>query len=204
MSRFIDNDGDEVPKCDGGRVPIVPGAVAFGKRTQSLERDVSFIKTRLELLAAEINLYSVGKGDLAEMVGDERLSLLIGASLGLSLSVEIDSWNGLYVFRDGGKEADCIIVTAREDRLIDCVLSAVARGRSGSRATDGVVDELVGHSLDDVERRLVLRTLIRFGGNRRQTANMLGIDERDLRARLRRYFLTSQTRTRDNFTVGPR
>jgi DNA-binding NtrC family response regulator len=49
------------------------------------------------------------------------------------------------------------------------------------------VEALVGHTLLDVERRLILKTLERCDGNRTRTARMLGISLRNLRNKLRDY-----------------
>jgi DNA-binding NtrC family response regulator len=50
-----------------------------------------------------------------------------------------------------------------------------------------VAEELVGHSLKEVERVLILQTLDDFEGNRTRTALLLGISVRCLRDKLRRY-----------------
>jgi DNA-binding NtrC family response regulator len=59
-------------------------------------------------------------------------------------------------------------------------------------ATD--VSELVGHSLDEVERELIYETLVHKNGNRTQTARVLGISVRSLRDKIRDY-------RADGFTV---
>ena len=45
----------------------------------------------------------------------------------------------------------------------------------------------VGRKLDDVERDLILETMVRCGGNRTWAAEILGISVRTLRTKLLRY-----------------
>lgn len=49
------------------------------------------------------------------------------------------------------------------------------------------VEALVGRSLDDVEKALILATLGRCGGNRTWAAEILGISVRTLRNKILRY-----------------
>jgi two-component system, response regulator FlrC len=49
------------------------------------------------------------------------------------------------------------------------------------------VEGLVGRTLLDVERRLILKTLEHCAGNRTRTARVLGISLRSLRNKLRDY-----------------
>jgi DNA-binding NtrC family response regulator len=51
----------------------------------------------------------------------------------------------------------------------------------------GTVEALVGRTLLDVERRLILKTLEHCEGNRTRAARMLGISLRNLRNKLRDY-----------------
>jgi hypothetical protein len=50
-----------------------------------------------------------------------------------------------------------------------------------------VAEQLVGHTLEEVERALILRTLDDFEGNRTRTAVALGISVRCLRDKLRHF-----------------
>lgn len=170
------------------------GRVAFGKRLQSPERELSFRRARLDILAAELNLLFAYRIEAAEpfcAFSDEaEPSLILGRTLDLSLAVEIEPATGLYVLYDTAP-AGSIVITASEERLVDHVVSVVAcaTGDLTARNADAAVDVLVGRSLEDVEKRLILRTLLNCSGDRRQTAFALGLDEGALRARLRRYLL---------------
>ena len=55
---------------------------------------------------------------------------------------------------------------------------------SGKKAD---IDPHVGRTLDDVEKELILATLVRCGGNRAWASDILGISVRTLRSKLQRY-----------------
>jgi DNA-binding NtrC family response regulator len=57
---------------------------------------------------------------------------------------------------------------------------------SGAKATE-VVPWLVGSSLQEIERELILYTLAHSCGNRTRTADVLGISIRTLRNKIRDY-----------------
>lgn len=70
-------------------------------------------------------------------------------------------------------------------------LLARLRGRAvGDRASDDapiVFDKLVGRTVADVERALILQTLAHCHGNRTSAANVLGISVRTMRNKLRTF-----------------
>lgn len=72
--------------------------------------------------------------------------------------------------------------------------SSASSAESSSEATGS---PLVGRTVDDVERELILNTLDQYTGNRTQAAKILGISIRTLRNKLRKY-------TEDGFTDGLR
>lgn len=51
----------------------------------------------------------------------------------------------------------------------------------------GILSFRVGETLDEIERKVILRTWEEMKGNQRRTAEVLGISERSLRDRLKRY-----------------
>ena len=69
--------------------------------------------------------------------------------------------------------------------MADCV----AKSSLGSRDKQGeiYIETMVGRTLADVERALILATLRYHRGNRTHAANMLGISIRSMRNRIRRY-----------------
>lgn len=76
------------------------------------------------------------------------------------------------------------------------VLARLRGERAGNQAMVAAVEQLVGHSADQVERALILQTLDRCRGNRTTAAAMLGISVRTIRNKLRS-FLT------EDFTPPP-
>ena len=50
-----------------------------------------------------------------------------------------------------------------------------------------VVEQLVGHTIAEVERELILTTLYHFGGNRTRASVALGISLRRLRDKIRHF-----------------
>lgn len=61
----------------------------------------------------------------------------------------------------------------------------------------GNVEALVGRSLADIERELVLATLTRCGGNRTWAADMLGLPPLVLRDKLLQYRRQDEAHARD-------
>jgi DNA-binding NtrC family response regulator len=58
--------------------------------------------------------------------------------------------------------------------------------RAGAKAIE-VVPWLVGSTLQEIERELILHTLAHYLGNRTRTADVLGISIRTLRNKIRNY-----------------
>jgi DNA-binding NtrC family response regulator len=52
---------------------------------------------------------------------------------------------------------------------------------------DEVIPHLVGHTIDEVERELILHTLMRYYGSRTRSARILGISIRCMRNKVREY-----------------
>jgi DNA-binding NtrC family response regulator len=58
---------------------------------------------------------------------------------------------------------------------------------SPSLAPNEVVPFLIGSTVSEIERELVLQTLARCGGNRTRAARVLGVSVRTLRNKIRQY-----------------
>lgn len=90
--------------------------------------------------------------------------------------VTIDAESGLYVFCEFGDCAtDIVIATASDNRLIEEIGLHLCGGYPGQRAVDAAVDILVGQTIGDVERKLILQTLHHCNGDPTHTAFMLGM-----------------------------
>jgi DNA-binding NtrC family response regulator len=62
-----------------------------------------------------------------------------------------------------------------------------AAPEASSAATNEIVPLLIGATVGEIERELVLQTLAYCGGNRTRTARVLGVSIRTLRNKIRQY-----------------
>ena len=74
---------------------------------------------------------------------------------------------------------------ARED--IDGLMAELAKRPQAAMAAEQVTRNLVGRTVAEVERDLILETLKHCLGNRTNAANFLGISIRTLRNKLKQY-----------------
>ncbi|WP_246704329.1 helix-turn-helix domain-containing protein [Rhizobium sp. P38BS-XIX] len=103
--------------------------------------------------------------------------------------VTIDDESDLYVFCEFDDEAtDIVIATASEDRLIEEITLHLCGGRHMRQPIDKAVAMLVGQTVEDVERKLVLQTLDYCNGDPTHTAFMLGMSLTTLCHKLTVYF----------------
>ena len=58
---------------------------------------------------------------------------------------------------------------------------------ASSLAPNEIVPLLIGSTVGEIERELVLQTLARCGGNRTRAARVLGVSVRTLRNKIRQY-----------------
>jgi len=88
--------------------------------------------------------------------------------------VTIDAESGLYVFCELGDGAkDVVITTASEDWLLEEILLRFREGQPAGRTIEEAVGVLVGQTMRDVERKLILQTLHHCKGDPTHTAFML-------------------------------
>ena len=71
--------------------------------------------------------------------------------------------------------------------LMTTVHSAAAEHAAQSLAPNEIVPMLIGSTVSEIERELVLQTLTRWHGNRTRAARMLGVSVRTLRNKIRQY-----------------
>lgn len=171
-------------------------ATAFGKRRQQPGQSVSLQEARLSYLCSELLVLFGDQAfpkDILPFALDlerENPRLLIGDGA----VVTIDGETGHLVFNEFASHAGVIVVTASEERLIDHVVChlAASGSASGEETANKAAQMLVGQTLADVERRLILQTLRHCHGNRTRTADMLGISLRTIRNKLREYWWTTE------------
>lgn len=90
-------------------------------------------------------------------------------------------------------EADAVHISGMESKTVPTPAakapdpSGVSSADSKSVANEGAVETLVGRTIADVERQMILNTLDHCLGNRTHAANILGISIRTLRNKLSQY-----------------
>lgn len=179
---------DDRKKSLAGRAP-------FGKRTALPGRDLSAQLVQLSILGAEVGLLFGGSleddGGVVSLSSDSEPHLAIGATIGLSLKVEVDPETGFYVLHEGGGDVGCVLITSSEERLLDHIVGQLSSSFDdlAPRTVDGAVDVLVGRSLEEVEWRLTLRTLRHFRGDLPSAAFSLGISIETLQSRVNTHLL---------------
>ncbi|OCI92006.1 RNA polymerase subunit sigma-54 [Rhizobium sp. AC27/96] len=103
--------------------------------------------------------------------------------------VTIDAESGLYVFCEFGDCAtEIVIATASEERLIEEIALHLCGDYPRPQTVDAAVDILVGQTIEDIERKLILQTLHHCEGDPTHTAFMLGMPLVVLCNRLAGYF----------------
>lgn len=178
------------------KAPTEVPAPVFGKRTQQPDQSISLREARLSYLHCELKVLFEDEafpGEVLPFALDldrETPRLLIGDRA----VVTIDSETGHLVFTVDAAHAGVIIVTANEERLIDHVVCHLAASGKASAAetANKAAQILVGETLADVERRVILQTLRHCHGNRTHAADMLGISLRTIRNKLRTYWRTTE------------
>lgn len=124
-----------------------------------------------------------------------RLLLLgdLNETMGLAIEMARGSAASIAVGAADSHVLDTWRRTMGEPVVVDVAVNlsdvmARLRGeRAGNQAVTAAVEELVGHSVDEVERALILQTLGRCRGNRTTAAAMLGISVRTIRNKLRSF-----------------
>lgn len=151
----------------------------YGFSAAVTARDVQ-ARARLDVLFEELRELFSGMGDAppVALVGGDDPYIAIRAGLGnISGRVTIDAENGLYVFCELDRAAGIVLATASEERLIDEIVAHLSAGDDDlvPRTIDSAVGVLVGQTMEDVERKLILQTLRHCNGNLTHAAFMLDI-----------------------------
>ena len=149
-------------------------------------------KTLLRALVSRLRIVFSGSGGelSATFVGGAGPHVLICDQAAEAVArVTIDAETGLYVLCElGGHADDVVIVTASENRLLEEIALHLGDGQSLHEPVDAAVKTLVGQTMEDVERKLILQTLQHCGGDPTHTAFMLGMPLVTLCNKLAVYF----------------
>jgi hypothetical protein len=164
----------------------------------STTQDVQ-VQARLSMLFEELQGLFPGAScfnnglPVALVGGDEPYIVIYNVSGDISGRVTIDAENGLYVFCELDRAAGIVLATASEERLIDEIVAHLSAGDDNlaPHTVDTAIGVLVGQTMEDVERKLILRTLRHCDGNPTYAAFMLGIPLITLCTKLATYFAES-------------
>jgi len=85
------------------------------------------------------------------------------------------------------RESTDLTKSVLNEVLMTTVHSAAPDHAAQSLAPNEVVSMLIGSTVGEIERELVLQTLARFDGNRTHAARVLGLSVRTLRNKIRQY-----------------
>ncbi|TCM17746.1 regulatory Fis family protein [Novosphingobium sp. PhB165] len=128
-----------------------------------------------------------------------RLMLVgeLGTAMGLAVEMVRGSAASIAVGTAGGAiretwrcGGDVAVIEFAVD--LPDVMARLRGERPGKLVFRRAVSGLVGHSIDHVERELILQTLERCAGNRTSAASMLGISVRTMRNKLRTFLADGQ------------
>ncbi|HHN45977.1 MAG TPA: sigma-54-dependent Fis family transcriptional regulator [Planctomycetes bacterium] len=97
--------------------------------------------------------------------------------------LKVYDWPGNV--RELANAVDRAVVLSREDE-IDIQPEGIRFARNGG-GPDALGMACKGMTIEEIERNVILETLKSAGGHRKKTAEMLGISERSLRDKLRKY-----------------
>ena len=153
-------------------------------------------QARLNLLFEELQRLLPGASYIdsglpfALVGGDEPHIVIHNTSGDATGRVTIDAENGLYVFCELDRNAGIVLATASEERLIDEIVAHLSASDDNlvPRTVNTAVGVLVGQTVEDVERKLILQTLRHCNGNPTYAAFMLGIPLILLCTKLATYF----------------
>lgn len=120
---------------------------------------------------------------LFTVVEQPRPGLLVRATGLLS----IDAGSGNYVFTEAGEPPASVFVTPSEERMLDHIVALLSTQATSltPRTLWGAIDILVGQTLGQVERSMILATFRHCAGDLRRAASVLGVPVGELAGKLK-------------------
>ncbi len=166
-----------------------PVSRPFGRRSKPPVKLFMLQRERLHAVYAELRLLFADPA-LPDAKVPFRVEETDGCKLLLDTGAEVrvadDS--GMYVFSNNDPQTGSVLTTASEEQLMDVLVSHLARAETAPATSLAITEKLVGRTVADVERALILATLRHHSGNRTHAARALGISLRTLRNKLRSYW----------------
>lgn len=132
-----------------------------------------------------IDKYAVQNGVAAKPLSEGALDKLLNHDWPGNIRELENIMHRAVLIARGNEIGPEAIGVASETRVLDASQS-VQHSASPVQAPNGA-DQLVGRTIGDVERDLIIKTLDKCLGNRTHAANILGISIRTLRNKLRQY-----------------
>jgi hypothetical protein len=143
---------------------------------------------RLGAIARELSeLFGVAtaRGGFIYVTAQDPPTLVLGDFA----SVSIDRIRSTYILAVTMPDASYRVETASEECLMDHIVShmAVGQSRSASPTLHGLVSGLVGFTLAEIERSLIISTLRHVHFNRTAAAEVLGLSVRTIRNKIKSF-----------------
>lgn len=160
-------------------LPLVPKAMSRGGPSPPSKR--------LQALAGKLAARLEGYGCSVA----SRETPVPHLAIGRTTVIEIDGEAGLFLFSESASDSGVLLAAVDQDRPIDETVRRLlwCSERSPQGAVDNAILALVGRTVAEVERHLILQTLRGCNGNRTHAARVLDISVRALRSELRGYSL---------------
>lgn len=135
--------------------------------------------------------------ELLALIGDDAagasvLTVVDEPQPGIALHaigfLSVDGGSGRYVFAESGDPPASIFATSNEERMLDHIVSLLAAqaGSLAPRTLWGAISILVGQSIAQVERAMIMASSRHCAGDVGRTASVLGISVAELGEKLKR------------------
>lgn len=189
----------------GGQKPIKVDVRVIAATNRSMSEALAEGKLR-EDLYFRLSAFPLRIPALRERPGDvERLARyfldLLNSADGVRKSISPDALDRLCSYAWPGNVRELKNLLQRAYILADDVIETAhlpALGAHAPSPSTGVLNVAIGTALNDVERRLILATLAHYQGDKRRTAEVLGVSLKTIYNRLRVYSRTAHTEQLEN------
>ena len=150
---------------------------------------------RLRQLEVELMWFRDGFCQIDLVGKSPDCCLLIALSNNRMISVSIEEETDFFLVREFGDAGDEIVdgysifLTSDLQRVLDFVCQHILKDRVGAAPSEisSAIGKLVGHSVANLERHLILQTFRSVSGDRHSAARILGLPPDELSRKLRDY-----------------
>ncbi|TYC58320.1 hypothetical protein FMN50_10120 [Rhodobacterales bacterium] len=172
----------------GRRRPIGHGSPE-GVSREEMARD------KILSLAADLTSYESEDCRLDVVTSELESFLFIMLPKGRTMRISFMAESGYYVLSETEYQSTNFLMTTDRARTMEHIIALIFKSEreASIRTTHTVVEQLVGTTLEETERQLVIRTLSYFSGNRSLAAHTLGLSEKELSSKLTSYLRLVET-----------